>query len=678
MAFVLRCARDPEDIKRRSKIEKITPLEACKIALELGENDPAVLRKAGRIYRYYKLINESRNLLERSVELQPSSEAYHHLGLTYKYLATASKYGTLQKKKKRTHKRRNAQEAKAGRRRKETVNGQGVGEMEAASSGMDTAQAPKKTQKQRRNQKNMQETDRAGVEEATVGQRAREREVDSGRGSRGQAGSAKRKDTAYNGDQRHKRRVCEAAERGETQNPERGPRHVTPSRNGQSFGIGGGASRTKADDAYKTLGAVGGEPLCSQPYFAEKSPGGKERENGRGVPDGRLRPESPRQQRNNRPDSRSRFCTESSSVEPSAQRGTCTALNSQDDSCVESFSQQTGNLSLRDSCSWSSDRFDEETEKWLAEETQFAVDSDSDTEAIPAVSPKLDSLSKIIKSPPSGTTTFSRDCEYVQKAVHCLQQAVEFSAEENTRAMYDLALLFKSLEEYDDALAYLEKICENNLENEESSAGPLDVVTAFEQRGLIMRTLSEREQDRERKMKLKKEAGRLLNHALITASRLYSNCAEVQGRLTDVFRSPRALFEAVDASDRSKAEKQTEKARLFQLIKKHRKAIAVLQKMAKANPQLEHNPQYHQGIIQNHCEMDEFVEAVTCFELLRATELGREVRQLLGERFVTGMYMQAGKQALLQPGTKVSPHFKKCLCRCAQSATEKYRCEWTG
>ncbi|BFZ18319.1 hypothetical protein BsWGS_21358 [Bradybaena similaris] len=68
--------------------------ELCEEALEACEDGPSekVLKIAGQLYRYYgkddEFLEKSVQLLTRAIEKKPSSRAHHHLGLTYKKMAT--------------------------------------------------------------------------------------------------------------------------------------------------------------------------------------------------------------------------------------------------------------------------------------------------------------------------------------------------------------------------------------------------------------------------------------------------------------------------------------------------------------------------------------------------------------------------------------------------------------
>ena len=70
-----------------------SPIKSVKKALALDKEDPAVLMKSGRLFRYHKDLRSSIQNLKRAAELQPSSQAFHHLALTFKAMATNVKNG---------------------------------------------------------------------------------------------------------------------------------------------------------------------------------------------------------------------------------------------------------------------------------------------------------------------------------------------------------------------------------------------------------------------------------------------------------------------------------------------------------------------------------------------------------------------------------------------------------
>nr|KAG5690357.1 hypothetical protein BaRGS_001279 [Batillaria attramentaria] len=234
-------------------------------------------------------------------------------------------------------------------------------------------------------------------------------------------------------------------------------------------------------------------------------------------------------------------------------------------------------------------------------------ESDVDTEEETVVHGKVGRLPKTVKSPPKGTTTFSWDDKYVRESVENLKESVRFSEKENTRAVYDLALMYKALGEFAEALRCLEDIYDKS-EEDLSSSGPLEIVTAYEQAGLIKMEMAEIEKDKDRKRQLHNEADDMLGSALITASRLFEKSAQIQGQFAGVFQSPRALLQAVDNSGRSTQEKQKEKAKLLHLIQKHKKSLAVLRKMAASHR--EGDAECQMLLIQNLCKIGKFEEAV--------------------------------------------------------------------
>ncbi|XP_076453041.1 uncharacterized protein LOC143288438 [Babylonia areolata] len=55
---------------------------ACEMAVKSGGNENSVLWKCGKIYRYVRKTEHSRDLLQRAVSMRPTSKGHHQMGLT--------------------------------------------------------------------------------------------------------------------------------------------------------------------------------------------------------------------------------------------------------------------------------------------------------------------------------------------------------------------------------------------------------------------------------------------------------------------------------------------------------------------------------------------------------------------------------------------------------------------
>ena len=73
-----------EDEQRRLEL---TADRCFEEALELAGNNPAVLVRAGRYFRFQKNLTESRKLLQKAVDLRSEPKAHHQLGMTLRQLA---------------------------------------------------------------------------------------------------------------------------------------------------------------------------------------------------------------------------------------------------------------------------------------------------------------------------------------------------------------------------------------------------------------------------------------------------------------------------------------------------------------------------------------------------------------------------------------------------------------
>ncbi|KAK7505386.1 hypothetical protein BaRGS_00003548 [Batillaria attramentaria] len=255
-------------------------------------------------------------------------------------------------------------------------------------------------------------------------------------------------------------------------------------------------------------------------------------------------------------------------------------------------------------------------------------------------------LAARIKSFPSGacSTEFSRSDEYVPETIDALRMAVDFSGRMNSRAVLDLAFMYKAMREFDDAIALYEEICDKKF-----SSGPLDLVTAYEQRGLILKTKAECEKDPDKQRLVNREAEQMLNRALTAATRLYSRTPHVRDRIGDLWHSFSTLLKSVEESDRCPRDKLREKANLFRLIKKHKESLSVLQEICQLAPEEENDPEHLKLVIENHVDEQHYSEAVTFIELLKCTKQGNQTMSLFGdEHFVQKVYIQAARDALLQ------------------------------
>nr|KAG5686101.1 hypothetical protein BaRGS_021353 [Batillaria attramentaria] len=215
-------------------------------------------------------------------------------------------------------------------------------------------------------------------------------------------------------------------------------------------------------------------------------------------------------------------------------------------------------------------------------------------------------------------------------------------------ALQDLALLYKDMGDYDQALALLEKI----LQGRQFSMGPLDKVTAYKHAGLLLKEMSEREEDGDKKRELDKRGESMLNMALLTASRLCSklHVPHLHRQVPDIWQSFSTLLKAADQSDRKPHEKVREKARLFQLIKDHKQSIRLLQAMEELAPEEAGNPDHLKMFIDSYVGLQQYEEALAVIEILQSTSESSAIIKLFDDKhYVQKVYMQAAKQALLEP-----------------------------
>ena len=73
-----------EDERRRLGL---TAAQCFDEAIRIAENNPPVLVRAGKYFRHQKKLTESRELLQKAVDLRPEPKAHHQLGITLRQLA---------------------------------------------------------------------------------------------------------------------------------------------------------------------------------------------------------------------------------------------------------------------------------------------------------------------------------------------------------------------------------------------------------------------------------------------------------------------------------------------------------------------------------------------------------------------------------------------------------------
>lgn len=188
-----------------------------------------------------------------------------------------------------------------------------------------------------------------------------------------------------------------------------------------------------------------------------------------------------------------------------------------------------------------------------------------------------------IKSPLKGTTRFSREDKFVKETLEYLERAVKYSKRENTSAIYDLAIMHKSLGEMEQS-----RSCLQLMVNKPEGMLPLDYAKAYEQMGLVLKEMAESEEDQREKKRLLQESKSMLMIALKNVSQMFDGCPGIQ--IGEVWRSFPTLLELVKDSDLAEDKKLKEKALLFQLIKNHRQSLDLLHEIERMDPDKANDP----------------------------------------------------------------------------------------
>ncbi|KAL8566318.1 hypothetical protein ACOMHN_050436 [Nucella lapillus] len=261
-------------------------------------------------------------------------------------------------------------------------------------------------------------------------------------------------------------------------------------------------------------------------------------------------------------------------------------------------------------------------------------------------------MKKIVKSPVK-VTPFDPQEENTKLAIQNLENAVKFSAGENTRAAYDLALMLAGTGDFNQALTIFRTIAQRQNSHQGTPSGFLECVTSLEQMGLIYKQKADLETNEGKKKKLMKDSVRTLYQALALASEHFSTTPVLRRNFGDIFQAPRALLKAADTSDCSEVEKQKRRVDIFSLMNKHKESLAVVRDIGEED----HDAEYYKLKIQAFARNRQYAEAVAVLPCLKAAQkevrgkqLYEDVMKLLADEgsmhLVFNIFLEAGREAL--------------------------------
>ncbi|KAK7103998.1 uncharacterized protein [Littorina saxatilis] len=292
---------------------------------------------------------------------------------------------------------------------------------------------------------------------------------------------------------------------------------------------------------------------------------------------------------------------------------------------------------------------------------------DTNESRCPWLSPNKEvrALQKAVKSPPKGTTTFTREDKFVQQTLYYLELSVKFSKNANTRAMYDLALMHKSLGELDQSRKYLQLML-----SKEQILLPLERINVYEQIGLVAGEMAESKSDPGAKYKLNQESHSMLMMALKIASRTFSASSKLQ--IKEIWQSFTTLLAAVVKSDNDKSKKMREEATLLQLVKHYKPSLALLQELEQMDPKQIDDPEHLRLFVEVYVGTGDFQAASTCLDLMKCTLQSAKTLQLFEDKhYVVKVFVRAARQALLEELPSAKGHFGSAFKDAIPIASEK-------
>ncbi|XP_070206733.1 uncharacterized protein [Littorina saxatilis] len=256
-------------------------------------------------------------------------------------------------------------------------------------------------------------------------------------------------------------------------------------------------------------------------------------------------------------------------------------------------------------------------------------------------------LCKMIKSPPVGAMLeLSPGDEYVANAVHSLKKSVEFSEGENTRAAYDLALMFLALGETNEALRIFDSICKRDvLLDQDASVAPLDVIAAYEQYGLILLSERRKEPDNAEKKKMLAEGLLKLEKSLQIAARVYTRKTPLGKYSKIMWKSLAILMKIVEESNTSMTEKLKKKIRLIRMINRPRE-LRRFMKPLRAKARKEKDVEGLKMCVEDDCEKRKWQTFVPLTNILLRAMKRDEREEYLKQGVLQKVFIETARQQL--------------------------------
>jgi tetratricopeptide (TPR) repeat protein len=630
-----------------------------KRALALQPEDPKVLLKAGEIFRYHQNSLASKNHLEKSIKLQEDSKAYHKLGLTYKAMATMDTWGKLHTKRAG----RKIQQRREGRRKGKLLADE---ERKAQRGQAASAQgaSPHVGQEVKQEQENPQSS---GEEAASLDEAEQKPETETEQNSEtdGDTGNAvERENTSESSSQAVDTEELKLEDKQESEQlckvlagEEAGIRVEEMERRGETEKL-----VKKEDDglAAKREGQPEKKQSVPQEYAKVAPESGREKENrvaGRNhpFPGKQVQQTGATDRPGSGRDSNGRQLAHPPAprARPLSARDTASQADTFTNKSHGSVRPRSGrdfrdfrsqparnhrNGQLQAGRPWPSNNTD-------APPVPFArPPSGKDTRKPPPKTPHKDAvvrIQKMVKSPNMRAKRLDPNDHNVQNAVKNFRTAEKFSCGENTRAPYDLAILYFQCRQMDKARETYERIT-----NRESGVGCLEEITALEQIALIDRAKAATVNDENEKASLLENSRHFFYRALVRANEMYSTIDKVKDHFKTIFQSPNAYLEALKADVSSKDEKKVKIAEALNLMQEHESVFKLLNDVANA----EHHADYYAQKIRAYVGIKKYDEAIACLDLLHKKKVDEYFKllddDLLGREYVMEVCVNAGEQAL--------------------------------
>lgn len=237
---------------------------------------------------------------------------------------------------------------------------------------------------------------------------------------------------------------------------------------------------------------------------------------------------------------------------------------------------------------------------------------------------------RILMKSPTKVLPLPKDDERTKEIIYHLNKAIELG--ENRAAKYDMGLILRAMEDYDEAISVFQGLFE-----EETSL--MYLANAYEQCAFCVYSMMEKyPSDSEAKRKLIYNQKCYLKKSIEISTKMVSRIPNI----TEIWSAGTTLKKILTGEGKSK-ENLKELALLSARLKDCKEAIGYYQEVMQMDESEQRNPELLMQIAKNQMDARNFSEAVSLFELINMIRGGKE---FIDHRLYIKALIEAGFEAI--------------------------------